>query len=200
MTQFGSFPFVFLKPCPTSSIQHPTSNIQHPTSNIQHPTSNIQHLVLSFSFLPSSPSFETSCAVATECHYCLATHTSPAYHTRLFLTCPRLHESTQLSAISDQHSPHFTSSHYIRHATQLSTRCHLYADFYTSKLEPLSGHYLVMSLDSSSASMSLDATTETVVTFPPSELADFVLHYDNTAFHVHNFLLHHHSAYFRTYF
>ena len=39
-----------------------------------------------------------------------------------------------------------------------------------------------------------------IVTFPPRELADFIIHYQNTDFHVHKFVLHHHSAYFRTYF
>ena len=53
---------------------------------------------------------------------------------------------------------------------------------------------------SSRESLSLSASVETVVTFPPGQHVDFVIHYDNTAFHVHKFVLHHHSAYFRTYF
>ena len=36
--------------------------------------------------------------------------------------------------------------------------------------------------------------------FPPRQHADFVIHYDDKAFHVHKFVLHHHSAYFRAYF
>ena len=56
-----------------------------------------------------------------------------------------------------------------------------------------------MSLDSSSNGLSLSASAETLVTFPPSKHVDFVLHYGNTAFHVHKLVLHHHSAYFRTY-
>ena len=48
--------------------------------------------------------------------------------------------------------------------------------------------------------MSLDATAETVIRFPHAQYADFVLHYDHTASHVHKFVLHHHSAYFRAYF
>ena len=43
-------------------------------------------------------------------------------------------------------------------------------------------------------------TVEDTVLFPPREHADFVIHYDNTAFHVHKLILHHHSAYFRAYF
>ena len=57
-----------------------------------------------------------------------------------------------------------------------------------------------MPLDNTDEAKSLSASAESVVTFPPSQHADFVLHYDNTAFHVHEFVLHQHSAYFRTYF
>ena len=42
--------------------------------------------------------------------------------------------------------------------------------------------------------------TSNAVFFPPRLLADFIIHYDNTAFHVHKVFLHHHSAYFRSYF
>jgi hypothetical protein len=35
---------------------------------------------------------------------------------------------------------------------------------------------------------------------PPLSLSDFVVHYRNADFHVHQFVLYHHSAYFRTYF
>ena len=45
--------------------------------------------------------------------------------------------------------------------------------------------------------MSTDASD--IVFFPPREVADFVIHYDKH-FHVHKFVLHHHSAYFRAYF
>ena len=37
------------------------------------------------------------------------------------------------------------------------------------------------------------------VHFPPRQYADFVIDYADTAFYVHKFMLHHHSAYFRTY-
>ena len=53
-----------------------------------------------------------------------------------------------------------------------------------------------MSSDDNSAILSVDAT----VFFPPRQHADFLIHYDDTAFHVHNFILHCYSAYFRTYF
>ena len=45
--------------------------------------------------------------------------------------------------------------------------------------------------------MSTDASD--TVLFPQCQYADFVIHYDSD-FHVHKFVLHHHSAYFRTYF
>ena len=45
----------------------------------------------------------------------------------------------------------------------------------------------------------IDATVNSVH-FPPRQLADFVIHYDDTAFYVNKFVLHYHSAYFRTYF
>ena len=35
--------------------------------------------------------------------------------------------------------------------------------------------------------------------FPPVYLCDFVIHYRNTAYHVHKFVLCYHSSYFRTY-
>ena len=38
------------------------------------------------------------------------------------------------------------------------------------------------------------------VFFPPRQLADFVLHYDDISFHIHRFVLHFHSTFFRTYF
>ena len=38
------------------------------------------------------------------------------------------------------------------------------------------------------------------VHFPPAFLSDFVIHYRDTAYHVHKFVLCHHSSYFRTYF
>ena len=37
------------------------------------------------------------------------------------------------------------------------------------------------------------------VHFPPVFLADFVIHYQAQAFHVHKFVMCHHSSYFRTY-
>ena len=37
------------------------------------------------------------------------------------------------------------------------------------------------------------------VYLPPSGLADFVIHYRDTDFHTHQFVLHHHSVYFRNY-
>ena len=37
------------------------------------------------------------------------------------------------------------------------------------------------------------------VQFPPFDVADFVIHYRNTDFYVHKFVLFHHSAYFRTF-
>ena len=67
----------------------------------------------------------------------------------------------------------------------------------------LSSCALIMSVESTSGSESLShsSSAEIVVTFPPGKHADFVLHYDNnTAFHVHKLVLHHHAAYFRTYF
>ena len=36
--------------------------------------------------------------------------------------------------------------------------------------------------------------------FPPRQHADFVIHYEQKALHVHKLILHQHSAYFRTYF
>ena len=50
----------------------------------------------------------------------------------------------------------------------------------------------------------LDATAEAAqaqqhCTFPPVNLSDFVIHYRNTSYHVHKFVLQYHSAYFRTY-
>ena len=44
----------------------------------------------------------------------------------------------------------------------------------------------------------MSATNEQVY-LPPRQLSDFVIHYRNADFHVHQFVLHHHSAYFRTY-
>ena len=41
--------------------------------------------------------------------------------------------------------------------------------------------------------------TATDVHFPPPELADFVIHYRGTSYHVHKFLLTYHSSYFRAY-
>ena len=38
-----------------------------------------------------------------------------------------------------------------------------------------------------------------VCQFPPAYLSDFVIHFRNTAFHVHKLALIHHSSYFRTY-
>ena len=64
------------------------------------------------------------------------------------------------------------------------------------------------SLFTVSATMSTDASNVVArpadehadVFFPPHELADFVIHYNNSHFHVHKFVLHHHSAYFNAYF
>ena len=44
-----------------------------------------------------------------------------------------------------------------------------------------------------------EAPKPSVVHFPPTCLADFVVHYRGTAFHVHKLTLHYHSSYFRTY-
>ena len=47
--------------------------------------------------------------------------------------------------------------------------------------------------------MSAPTTTREQFHLPPLRLSDFVIHYRNADFHVHQFVLHHHSAYFRTY-
>lgn len=60
-----------------------------------------------------------------------------------------------------------------------------------------------MSLDASptpSAIVSIDGPNNNSVHFPPREVADFVIHYANTHFHVHKFILFFRSSYFRTYF
>ena len=57
-----------------------------------------------------------------------------------------------------------------------------------------------MSANTDTTSMSIDAIADDVVYFPPRDIADFVIHCADTDFHVHKFVLHHHSAYFRAYF
>ena len=58
-----------------------------------------------------------------------------------------------------------------------------------------------MSTDAAlSNSASNDVKQNNTVLFPPRELADFVVHYDNTEFHVHRTILHHLSGYFNEYF
>ena len=47
--------------------------------------------------------------------------------------------------------------------------------------------------------MSASSTTRKQVHLPPLRLSDFVIHYRSADFHVHTFVLYHHSAYFRTY-
>ena len=46
----------------------------------------------------------------------------------------------------------------------------------------------------------MSADLSQAVLFPPPKLADLVLHYCDASFHVQNFVLHHHSCYFKTYF
>ena len=54
-----------------------------------------------------------------------------------------------------------------------------------------------MSTDAEDAT---SADTSMTIFFPPRQHVDFVIHYADRHFHVHKFVLHHHSAYFRTYF
>ena len=42
--------------------------------------------------------------------------------------------------------------------------------------------------------------TTATVSFPPRQYADFLIHYDSTAFFVHKLVLHTHSNYFCTFF
>ena len=57
-----------------------------------------------------------------------------------------------------------------------------------------------MSTDPAATTSTMSTDSSNTVFFPPRQHADFVIHYDNAAFHVHTFVLHHHSAYFRAYF
>ena len=43
-------------------------------------------------------------------------------------------------------------------------------------------------------------TSSLLLLLNPRERADFIIHYADMHFHAHKFVLHHHSAYFRTYF
>ena len=59
-----------------------------------------------------------------------------------------------------------------------------------------------MSMDGCSDSRKRSASTAlqtSAVRFPPACLSDFVIHYRGTAYHVHKFVLHYHSSYFRAY-
>jgi len=59
-----------------------------------------------------------------------------------------------------------------------------------------------MSKESSSRSRKRSATealAANIVQFPPALLSDFVIHHRSIAYHVHKFVLFHHSSYFRSY-
>ena len=120
---------------------------------------------------------------------------APVTASQTSLTCCKAHDRTAgeslTSSSTDSATSHASALHFI-------TVCYdnsLYRPCLFCRI------VLVMSLDNSSESLSLsDNSVENIMTFPPCQLTDFVLHYDNTALHVHKLVLHHHSAYFRTYF
>ena len=48
--------------------------------------------------------------------------------------------------------------------------------------------------------LNMSSSAGKTVLFPPRKLIDYVIHFDSSDFHVHKFVLHHHSTYFRTHF
>ena len=71
------------------------------------------------------------------------------------------------------------------------------------RLESLTANLrCTMSMDGCSDSRKRSASTAlqtSAVRFPPACLSDFVIHYRGTAYHVHKFVLHYRSSYFRAY-